>query len=91
MKNPSERITDLEEEVRLLKGEVESVLGTIFGAVHRSLQGMQNAKKLTYIEKRLIWEEVTKEVVVCLANAPRLNHNVDWRLKEMDRHSRTGG
>jgi len=87
MKTPNERIADLEEGLASLSKEIETLSGMLPWAIHKSLEGLLDAKKITYIEKRLIWEAVSKEIMEGLVMAPRLTRHLEYRLREVDRWS----
>ncbi len=89
-RSPAERITDLEEDVRLLRNEVEAVATMIPWAIHQSLEGLLEAKKINYLERRLIWEGVSKEITDCVARSPWLSTALTHALMEVGRKSRRG-
>lgn len=89
MRNPNERITDLEASVVRLDGEIEAIAHVIPWAIHKALEGLMDQRKISYIEKRLVWEAVSREIQEGLAMAPRLSLNLEGRLKEIERWSRS--
>ena len=86
MKTPNERISDLERSLAAFDAEMDALARMIPWAFHKALEGLLDAKKISYLEKRLIWESVSKEIQEHLGPT-RLSASLGHRLKEIGDYS----
>ncbi|WP_298020257.1 hypothetical protein [uncultured Parasphingopyxis sp.] len=87
MKSPNERISGLEDAVEQLQRDLLNSIGAAGFALHKALEGLMDQKRLSYIEKRLIWEDVMKEYSESLYSSPDLWRRVEYRLADIAKGS----